>query len=105
VLGVAYKKDVKDLRESPALEIIGILQKKGAKISYYDPYLPFLKMDRIDLRRVKFNKDSFKNSDCVVIITDHSNVDYNFVARNSKLIIDTRNVLKDTKDRINIIRL
>lgn len=105
IAGVAYKKDVKDLRESPALEVISILNKKGADVSYYDPYLPYLKWNGIDLKSVKFNKNSFRDSDCVVIITDHSNVDYKFIVENSKLIVDTRNALKDIKDRFNIVRL
>ncbi len=78
---------------------------KGALVSYYDPYLPYLKIHNINLKGLPFTKDSFKDSDCVVIVTDHSNVDYKFVAKNSKLIVDTRNVLKDIKDRSNIIRL
>jgi len=105
VIGVAYKKDVKDLRESPALEIVDILMKKGALVSYYDPYLPYLKIHNINLKGVKFNKAAFKDSECVVIITDHSNIDYKFIAENSKLVVDTRNVLKDIKDRSNIVRL
>lgn len=105
IMGVAYKKDVKDLRESPALEVIDILLKMGALISYYDPYLPYLKWHGIDLKCVKFDAASFKDSDCVVIVTDHSNVDYEFVVKNSKLVVDTRNVLKNIKERSKIIRL
>jgi UDP-N-acetyl-D-glucosamine dehydrogenase len=105
MIGVAYKKDVKDLRESPALEIISILQKKGAHVSYYDPYLPYLKMNGIDLKSVKLDKPSIEAADCVVIVTDHSNIDYRFIAKNSRLVVDTRNVLKSVKDRANIIRL
>ncbi|MBI5144526.1 MAG: hypothetical protein HZA30_05620 [Candidatus Omnitrophica bacterium] len=81
------------------------MQKKGARVSYYDPYLPFLKWNGIDLKCVKFDKDSFKNADCVVIVTDHSKVDYKFIARNSRLIVDTRNALKDIKNKANIIKL
>ncbi len=105
IMGIAYKKDVKDLRESPALEIIDMLLKKCALISYYDPYLPYLKIHGLNLKSAGFNKETFKNSDCVVIVTDHSNVDYKFVAKNSRLMVDTRNVLKDIKDRKNIIRI
>ncbi|MFA6142150.1 MAG: nucleotide sugar dehydrogenase [Candidatus Omnitrophota bacterium] len=105
VAGVAYKKDVKDLRESPALEIIDLLIKKGALVSYYDPYLPYLKIHGINLKSLKFNKNAFKDSDCVVIVTDHSNVDYKFIAENSKLVVDTRNVLKGVKNISNIVRL
>ena len=105
VVGVAYKKDVKDLRESPALEIIDILIKKGALVSYHDPYLPYLKIDGINLKGMKFNKKVFRDSDCVVIVTDHTDVDYKFIAENSKLIVDTRNILKGIKKRSNIVRL
>ena len=105
LVGVAYKKDVKDLRESPALEIIDILVKKGALVSYYDPYLPYLKIGGINLKSVEFVEESFSDSDCVVIVTDHSNVDYKFIAKNSKLIVDTRNILKGIKGRSNIVRL
>ncbi|MDD5421825.1 MAG: UDP binding domain-containing protein, partial [Candidatus Omnitrophica bacterium] len=95
----------KDLRESPALEIIHILQQKGANVSYYDPYLPYLKMDGMDLKCVKFDKHTFENADCVVIITDHSSVDYKFMLKHSRLVVDTRNVLKNMKDRTKIVRL
>jgi UDP-N-acetyl-D-glucosamine dehydrogenase len=105
VLGVAYKKNVKDLRESPALEIIELLTAKGALVSYYDPYLPYLKINGINLKGLKFNKDAFKDSDCVVIVTDHSKVDYKFVVDNSDLIVDTRNVLKGIKSKQNILRI
>ena len=105
VVGVTYKKDVKDLRESPALEIIDMLIKKGALVSYYDPYLPYLKIERINLKCLPFDKNSFKDSDCVVIVTDHSNVDYKFIADNSKLVVDTRNVMKSIKSKSNIVRI
>ena len=105
VVGVAYKKDVKDLRESPALEIIDILIKKGALVSYHDPHLPYLKIGGINLKGMKFNKKVFRDSDCVVIVTDHTDVDYKFIAENSKLIVDTRNILKGIKKRSNIVRL
>jgi UDP-N-acetyl-D-glucosamine dehydrogenase len=105
IVGVTYKKDVKDLRESPALEVINILQAKGARISYYDPYLPYLTMNGIDLKNARFEAKTFKGSDCVAIVTDHSAVDYELIAQHSKLIIDTRNVLKNIKDRSNVIKL
>jgi len=105
LLGVAYKKDVKDLRESPALEIIELLVKKGALVSYYDPYLPYLKIDGINLKGAKFDKGTFNDADCVVIITDHSNVDYKFVVENSDLVVDTRNVLKGIKSKQNVVRI
>ena len=105
IMGVAYKKDVKDLRESPALEIIHLLQKKGAIVSYYDPILPYLNMDGINLKSVKFTKEIFRNANCVAIVTDHSNIDYDLVLKNSAIIVDTRNVYKDKTDRRKIVKL
>jgi UDP-N-acetyl-D-glucosamine dehydrogenase len=99
IVGVAYKKDVKDLRESPALEIISLLQNEGAIVSYYDSYLPYLKIGNIDLKSLKFMRRSFRDKDCVVIVTDHSNVDYSFILEHSALIVDTRNVFKNVKGR------
>jgi len=105
VVGVAYKKDVKDLRESPAIEIVDMFMKKGADVSYYDPLFPYLKINGINLKCAKFSKDTFKSADCVVIVTDHTKVDYGFIAENSKLIVDTRNILKNVEVRSNIIKL
>jgi UDP-N-acetyl-D-glucosamine dehydrogenase len=105
ISGVAYKKDVKDLRESPAFEIIEILKKSKAKVSYYDPYFPYFKIEGIDLRCVKFDQKTLKTFDCVVIVTDHSNVDYQFIAKHSRSIVDTRNALRDVKKRSNITLL
>ena len=105
IFGVAYKKDVKDLRESPAFEIIELLKKDKADVHYYDPYFPYFKIEGIDLKCVKFNKETLRSFDCVVVVTDHSNVDYQFLAKNSKLIVDARNALKGVKNRKNIILL
>jgi len=103
--GIAYKKDVQDLRESPVFPIIDLLKQHEAKISYYDPYFPYFKVDEIDLKCVKFDKKTLNSFDCVVVVTNHSNVDYQFMAKNSKLIIDTRNAMKDIKNRSNIVLL
>lgn len=105
VVGVAYKKDVKDLRESPALEIIEMLVKKGADVSYYDPLFSYLKIHNINLKCAKFSKGTLKSADCVLIVTDHTNIDYGFIVKNSKLIVDTRNILKNIEDRSNIVKL
>lgn len=104
-IGVAYKKDVKDLRESPALEIVELLDKKGANVSYHDPLLPYLKWNEIDLKSVPLSKENVKKADCVVIITDHTGLDYQMMAKNSKVIVDTRNILKNFTNRKNIVRL
>ncbi len=99
ILGVTYKKDVSDTRESPALEIITLLQKKGAEVSYHDPFVPRLQVNGMSLESVKLTKKDLSLKDCTVIITDHSELDYKFVLDNSKLIVDTRNVLKEFKDK------
>ncbi len=92
IVGIAYKKDVKDLRESPAIGIINLLQKRGASISYHDPYFPFLKINSIDMKPIKLNGSNLKKYDCALVMTDHSNVDYKFLADNLKLIFDTRDI-------------
>lgn len=102
VLGVAYKKDVKDLRESPAIEVIKILQTRDAKISYHDPLFPFLKISGINLKRSPFTKAFLESQDCVIITAAHSSLDYRFLIKNAKVILDTRGVLRklvDTKNR------
>ena len=103
VVGVTYKKDVKDLRKSPALDIIEILRKRNVSVSYYDPLIPYLKLNRINLRSIELKKSELANFDCVVIATDHSNVDYDFILKNSKLIFDTRCIYKGSKDKKVVI--
>ncbi|MBU3958603.1 MAG: nucleotide sugar dehydrogenase [Candidatus Omnitrophica bacterium] len=104
VVGVTYKKDVKDLRKSPALDIIEILQNKNSLVSYYDPLIPYLKFNHINLQSITFNKKELNKFDCAVIASDHSSVDYDFILRNSRFIFDTRNVYKNIKDK-KIFRL
>ncbi len=103
ILGVTYKKDVKDLRESPALEIIEYLEHAKAKVSFSDPYIPYIKLNGINLKGTALTKASLKKFDCVVLITDHSGVDYKFVQENSQLIFDARNVYKGKFD--NVVKL
>ena len=95
VLGVAYKKDVKDLRESPALEIIEELDRKKIRVSYYDPFFPYLKIGNLDMRSIKLDKAVLRGFDFVILVTDHSKVDYDLIRKNSRQIIDTRNVYKE----------
>ena len=109
VLGVAYKKDVDDVRESPALEIMEILQGKGAILSYSDPYIPRLhKMRAYDFSNMSslpLTEDLLKNQDVVLITTDHTNVNYQWVVDHAALIIDTRNATRGvTRGRDKIIR-
>lgn len=99
IIGVTYKKDIKDLRKSPALDIIEILQKEDFLVSYYDPLIPYLKLNQINLKSIKLNQNNLKKFDCVVIATNHTAVDYDFIFKNSKLIFDTRNVYKHIDDK------
>jgi len=95
VLGVAYKKDIDDLRESPALTIIELLQREGAIVSYNDPYFPEVGRGRkYDLQMKCAPLDNFGQYDCVLIVTDHSDYDYEKIVRESKLVVDTRNATK-----------
>lgn len=95
VLGVAYKKDIDDLRESPALTIIELLQKQGAEVSYHDPYFPFVgKGRKYDLQMKRAPLENFGQYDCVLIVTDHSDYDYARIVRESQLVVDTRNATR-----------
>ena len=94
MLGLAYKKDIDDMRESPALKIAELLRFKGANISYHDPNIN----DAKELKFVELNKESLRKADAVVITTDHSNVDYEMVGKYARLIIDTRNVMAGVKN-------
>jgi UDP-N-acetyl-D-glucosamine dehydrogenase len=94
VVGVAYKKDIDDLRESPALDIIRLLHQQGAEVSYHDPYIPALDEDGEHLESVPLTKERVAGSDCVVIVTDHSKLDYDLIRANARAIVDTRNVLR-----------
>jgi UDP-N-acetyl-D-glucosamine dehydrogenase len=94
VLGVAYKKDIDDVRESPAIDILKLLQQQGAEVTYHDPYVPALKEDGITLRSVKLTQETVANADCVVITTDHSDLDYAMIGTAARRVVDTRNALK-----------
>ena len=95
VLGVAYKKDIDDLRESPSLTIIELLQKDGAEVSYHDPYFPFIgKGRKYDLQMKRVELNNFGQYDCVLIVTDHSDYDYKRIVQESQLVVDTRNATK-----------
>jgi len=99
VVGAAYKKDIDDLRESPALDIIRLLHQHGAEVSYHDPYIPSLDEDGEHLESVPLTKERVAGSDCVVIVTDHSSLDYELIRRNARAIVDTRNVLSGPASR------
>jgi UDP-N-acetyl-D-glucosamine dehydrogenase len=98
VLGVAYKRDIDDLRESPSLTIIELLQKEGAKVSYHDPYFPFIgKGRKYDLQMKCSSLENLGQYDCVLIVTDHSDYDYPSIVKESQLVVDTRNATKGIK--------
>ena len=104
VLGVAYKKDIDDLRESPALTIIELLQKDGAQVSYNDPYFPFIGKGRhYDLQMRCTAVEDVGKFDCVLIVTDHSDYDYGWIAAHASLVVDTRNAMKGIQGD-NIVR-
>ena len=104
VLGVAYKKNISDVRESPALDILQLLAKKGARLSYCDPYVPVLDEHGIKLKAEKFTAATLRRADCVVLVTDHDLFDCRLIARESKVVVDTRNALKG-RGASNVIKL
>jgi UDP-N-acetyl-D-glucosamine dehydrogenase len=104
ILGVAYKKDISDVRESPAFDILQLLSQKGAKLSYCDPHVPVLAEHGMRMKAEPLSAATLKKADCVVVVTDHSDFDYRLVARESKVVVDTRNALKG-KNGDKIIKL
>ncbi|MCM1498883.1 MAG: nucleotide sugar dehydrogenase [Clostridium sp.] len=103
VLGVAYKQDIDDYRESPAVKVIDILRAEGANVSFYDPYIPEYQYKGDIYRGLKdLTGDVIKKSDLVMITTAHQVVDYEFVCRNAKVVFDTKNVTKQLEERENI---
>ena len=107
VLGAAYKPDIDDIRESPALDVIGLLQKKGAKVEYHDPYIPRLRThDDLEMESVTDVMESVREADCVVIITNHSSYDYKAILKQAKFVFDSRNALgKLGKNNPKVVRL
>ena len=103
VLGVAYKQDIDDIRQSPALKVIQGLEKEGCIVDYYDPYVKEYEYKGDKKESIKeLNKEVLQSADLVIITTAHTNVDYEFVQANSKFIFDTKNAMKDVKNRDNI---
>ena len=104
IVGIAYKKDVNDMRESPALDVIELLAKRGAVVSYSDPWVPELRRDGHMMKSVDFDTAVSGRPDCVVICTDHSTFKYDDLVKSGVVIVDTRNALKDRQSP-NIFRL
>jgi UDP-N-acetyl-D-glucosamine dehydrogenase len=104
LVGVAYKRDVNDMRESPALDILELLTRRGARVAYTDPWVPQLKHDKHTLTSVDLSAALKETPDCAVICTDHSAFDYDALVRSGTLIVDSRNALKNRREP-NIFRL
>ena len=93
VMGIAYKRDIEDIRESPALDIIHLLEEQGARVTYSDPHVPRFREDGQEFKSVELTPEVVAAADCVMIVTDHTAVDYRMIKRKAKLVVDTRNAL------------
>ena len=104
IAGVAYKRDIDDMRESPALDVMGLLHAKGASVSYTDPYVPEVHgrewSGRFDIKAVEVGRGSFGQYDCIVIVTDHKSFDYDAMVAEADLIVDTRNAIKKPEPHV-----
>ena len=106
VLGAAYKPDISDVRESPALDVIGLLREKGAKVSYYDPFVPEIHHDEWTMSSEDDLLKAVKRADCVVIITDHQGIEYQAIANHARLVFDCRNAMaRAGLEGDNIVRM
>jgi UDP-N-acetyl-D-glucosamine dehydrogenase len=106
VLGVSYKRDVNDARESPAIEILAELSKRGAVVTYHDPYVPELTVDGHSFRSVPLDDKVLSDADCVLIVTDHTGIDYKRVVELAKVVVDTRNATRSVlQHRDKIVKL
>lgn len=103
LMGAAYKKDIDDLRESPVLKVIDNLEKTGAVVLYNDPFIPEFKHNGKQYKSIEITKESIADADIVIITTDHSDYDYNFITENAKVVFDTRNATKDVTENRNKI--
>ena len=103
VLGVAYKQDIDDYRESPAIRVIDCLRKLGAQVSYYDPYVPVYRYHgQSESSLPALTADALESADLVMVTTAHTMVDYDFVAQHADLVFDTKNAMKHVQNRQNI---
>ena len=103
ILGAAYKKNIDDMRGSPAVEIIEILLRKGALVSYNDPYVPSIpemRGHKLELESTEITKEVLIEQDVVIVVTNHSSYDFEFIKRHANLIVDTRGVYRDLDQKI-----
>lgn len=105
VLGVAYKANVSDVRESPALDIIGLLQNLGGKVEYHDPHVPVLQDHGLSMTSVGMDADKLAAADCVIVATTHERIDFTQVGKHAKVIVDTRNAMKNINSEAKVVRL
>jgi UDP-N-acetyl-D-glucosamine dehydrogenase len=100
VIGVAYKPDIDDIRESPAVDIIRLLEQLGGDVSYHDPFIPEYKEGDVALKSVPLDAAAVRAADCVVIVTDHSQLDYAMIGRESQALVDTRHAVATRAKRV-----
>jgi len=98
VIGVTYKKDVKDLRRSPAINFIEIAKKKGYGVSYFDPLIPYLEMGSLHLKSIRLSRKFIKQFDCVVVAVAHTNVNYRMILESAQYIFDACNAYQGKKN-------
>jgi len=100
-LGVAYKPDINDSRESPALEIMDITVHKGGNVTYHDPYIPTVRTNEgNEFNSVELSQEIVNQADCVVLTTNHKNLDLNLIKSQAKLIVDMRNMVEERSDNV-----
>ena len=103
VLGLAYKKDIDDPRESPSFRLIELLEEKGAIVDYNDPYInesPKMRNHNVKKKSIPLTEENIKKYDVLLIATDHSSYDQDFLLKHAKLIVDTRNLIKTKNDKV-----
>lgn len=105
IIGVAYKKDVNDIRESSAIQIFKLLDDLGIDVTYHDPHVPELSLGSVQQESLVLTEENIKIQDCVLILTDHNSVDYQNIIDHSNLVIDTRNVTSRYNQLDNVILL
>lgn len=105
VLGIAYKRDIDDVRESPALDVIELLRERGAQVVYHDPYVPSVRMSDGIMTSDSYSTELLENADCVVIVTDHRAFDWQHVVDHSRIVVDTRNATKSVNGRARVLGL
>jgi len=105
IVGVAYKPNVNDVRESPASDILSLLQQLGGNVTYHDPFVPELREGSSSLQSVALDKEILSKTDCVVIVTNHAGIDYDLILEHAPLVVDTRNALHNRTGRARVVKL